>query len=47
MGRVWSLAGKSAPDTDGQATVDLDGFLVTAHIGRSGDLEERPTLITR
>ncbi|MFF9206571.1 IS1380 family transposase [Streptomyces sp. NPDC014986] len=30
-GRVWSLAGKSAPDTDGQVTVDLDGVLVIAH----------------
>jgi hypothetical protein len=30
-GRVWSLAGKNAPDTDGQVTVDLDGVLVIAH----------------
>ncbi|MEU8589389.1 IS1380 family transposase [Streptomyces sp. NPDC048664] len=29
--RVWSLAGKNAPDTDGQVTVDLDGVLVIAH----------------
>ncbi|WP_250401395.1 IS1380 family transposase [Streptomyces cellostaticus] len=29
--RVWSLAGKSAPDTDGQVTVDLDGVLGIAH----------------
>ncbi|MFI5801205.1 IS1380 family transposase [Streptomyces sp. NPDC051677] len=30
-GRVWSLAGKNAPDADGQVTVDLDGVLVIAH----------------
>jgi hypothetical protein len=30
-GRAWSLAGKNAPDTDGQVTVDLDGVLVIAH----------------
>ena len=30
-GRVWSLAGRNAPDTDGQVTVDLDGVLVIAH----------------
>jgi hypothetical protein len=30
-GRVWSLAGKNAPDTDGQVAVDLDGVLVIAH----------------
>ncbi|MGW0562767.1 IS1380 family transposase [Streptomyces sp. NPDC003016] len=29
--RVWSLAGRHAPDTDGQVTVDLDGVLVIAH----------------
>jgi hypothetical protein len=29
--RVWSLAGKNAPDADGQVTVDLDGVLVIAH----------------
>ncbi|MFJ8159136.1 IS1380 family transposase [Streptomyces sp. NPDC094468] len=29
--RVWLLAGKNAPDTDGQVTVDLDGVLVIAH----------------
>ena len=29
--RVWSLAGKTAPDADGQVTIDLDGVLVTAH----------------
>ncbi|WP_093803855.1 IS1380 family transposase [Streptomyces sp. Wb2n-11] len=29
--RVWSLAGRNAPDTDGQVTVDLDGVLVIAH----------------
>ncbi|MGA5278599.1 IS1380 family transposase [Streptomyces cellulosae] len=29
--RVWSLAGKHAPDADGQVTVDLDGVLVIAH----------------
>ena len=29
--RVWSLAGKDAPDADGQITVDLDGVLVIAH----------------
>lgn len=28
---VWSLAGGSAPDTDGHVTVDLDGVLVIAH----------------
>ncbi|MER5601510.1 IS1380 family transposase [Streptomyces sp. NPDC002265] len=28
---VWSLAGKSAPDADGQVVIDLDGVLVTAH----------------
>ncbi|MDQ0791487.1 hypothetical protein QFZ64_006984 [Streptomyces sp. B3I8] len=29
-GPVWSLAGKNAPDADGQVTVDLDGVLVIA-----------------
>ncbi|MFJ4950986.1 IS1380 family transposase [Streptomyces sp. NPDC088760] len=29
--RVWSLAGKNAPDADGQVVVDLDGVLVIAH----------------
>ncbi len=29
--RVWSLAGKHAPDVTGQVTVDLDGVLVIAH----------------
>ncbi len=29
--RVWLLAGRHAPDTDGQVTVDLDGVLVIAH----------------
>ncbi|MGY4745937.1 IS1380 family transposase [Streptomyces sp. ATMOS53] len=29
--RAWSLAGKHAPDADGQVTVDLDGVLVIAH----------------
>ncbi|GAA3977198.1 IS1380 family transposase [Streptomyces marokkonensis] len=29
--RIWSLAGRHAPDTDGQVTVDLDGVLVIAH----------------
>ncbi|PWJ02684.1 IS1380 family transposase [Streptomyces sp. NWU49] len=29
--RVWKLAGLSAPDADGQVTVDLDGVLVVAH----------------
>ena len=29
--RVWSLAGKNAPDTGGQVTIDLDGVLVIAH----------------
>ncbi len=29
--RFWSLAGKNAPDVDGQVTVDLDGVLVIAH----------------
>ncbi|TDC03822.1 IS1380 family transposase, partial [Streptomyces sp. 8K308] len=29
--RVWSLAGRHAPDVDGQVTVDLDGVLVIAH----------------
>lgn len=29
--RAWSLAGKNAPDADGQVTVDLDGVLVIAH----------------
>ncbi|GAA3368522.1 IS1380 family transposase [Streptomyces sannanensis] len=28
---VWKLAGLSAPDADGQVTVDLDGVLVIAH----------------
>ncbi|MFE5037753.1 IS1380 family transposase [Streptomyces sp. NPDC056683] len=29
--RVWSLAGKNAPDADGRVTVDIDGVLVIAH----------------
>ncbi|WP_327690016.1 IS1380 family transposase [Streptomyces tubercidicus] len=29
--RAWSLAGKNAPDGDGQVVVDLDGVLVIAH----------------
>lgn len=29
--RVWTLAGKAAPDADGQLIVDLDGVLVIAH----------------
>src|SRR3954462_9049204 len=29
--RVWSLAGKHAPNADGQVTIDLDGVLVIAH----------------
>jgi hypothetical protein len=29
--RVWSLAGKRAPNADGQVTIDLDGVLVIAH----------------
>jgi hypothetical protein len=29
--RVWSLAGKNAPDAGGQVTVDLGGVLVIAH----------------
>ncbi|MFC5959932.1 IS1380 family transposase, partial [Streptomyces pratens] len=29
--RAWSLAGKNAPDADGQVVVDLDGVLVVAH----------------
>lgn len=29
--RVWKLAGKAAPDADGQVTVDLDGVLVLSH----------------
>lgn len=29
--RVWSLAGKAAPNADGQVTIDLDGVLVSAH----------------
>jgi hypothetical protein len=28
---VWMLAGETAPDADGQVTVDLDGVLVIAH----------------
>ncbi|MFD4957032.1 IS1380 family transposase [Streptomyces sp. NPDC058451] len=34
--RAWSLAGKNAPDTDGQITVDLDGVLVIAHSDKEG-----------
>jgi hypothetical protein len=29
--RAWSLAGRHAPDADGQVTVDIDGVLVIAH----------------
>ncbi|MFE0257932.1 IS1380 family transposase [Streptomyces sp. NPDC059010] len=29
--RAWSLAGKNAPDADGQVVIDLDGVLVIAH----------------
>lgn len=29
--RVWTLAGDTAPDADGQVVVDLDGVLVLAH----------------
>ncbi|MEU0738715.1 IS1380 family transposase [Streptomyces sp. NPDC006134] len=32
--RVWPLAGKNAPDADGQVTVGLDGVLVIAHSGK-------------
>ncbi|QGZ52611.1 IS1380 family transposase [Streptomyces sp. QHH-9511] len=28
---VWQLAGETAPDADGQVTVDIDGVLVLAH----------------
>ncbi|WP_416979987.1 IS1380 family transposase [Streptomyces sp. T028] len=28
---AWSLAGKNAPDADGQVVIDLDGVLVIAH----------------
>ncbi|MEU0655874.1 IS1380 family transposase [Streptomyces albogriseolus] len=29
--RAWSLAGKNAPDAEGQVVIDLDGVLVVAH----------------
>ncbi|MFD4785681.1 transposase [Streptomyces sp. NPDC058459] len=32
--QVWSLAGKNAPDADGQVTADLDGVLVIAHFDK-------------